>query len=44
MKIVEPLLIAIEGLQSDFDDIDGMQIGFLPHHLHVNALAQRIVE
>ncbi len=44
MKIVEPLLIAIEGLQSDFDDIGGTQIGFLPHHLHVNALAQRIAE
>ena len=44
MKIVEPLLIAIEGSQSDFDDIGGMQIGFLPHHLHVNALAQRIAE
>jgi hypothetical protein len=44
MKIVEPLLIAIEGLQSDFNDIGGMEIGFLPHHLHVDALAQRIAE
>jgi hypothetical protein len=44
MKIVEPLLIAIEGLQSDFEDIGGTQIGFLPHHLHVNALAQWIAE
>jgi hypothetical protein len=44
MKIVEPLLIAIEGTQSDFDNIGGTQIGFLPYHLHVNALAQRIAE
>jgi hypothetical protein len=44
MKIVEPLLIAIEGSQSDFDNIGGTQISFLPHHLHVNALTQQIAE
>ncbi len=44
MKIVEPLLIAIEGTQSDFNNIGGMQIGFLPYHLRVNALAQWIAE
>jgi hypothetical protein len=44
MKIVEPLLIAIQGMQRDLDDIGGVQIGCLPHHLHVSALAQRITE
>jgi hypothetical protein len=44
MKIVEPLIIAIKGMQSDFDYIGGTQIGFLPYHLHVNALAQQIAE
>ncbi len=44
MKIVEPLLIAIKGTQRDLDDIGGAQIGCLPHHLHVSALAQRIAE
>jgi hypothetical protein len=44
MKIVEPLLVAIEGTQRNLDDIGGMQIGYLPHHLHVSALAQRIAQ
>ena len=44
MKIVEPLLIAIEGTQRDLNNIGGTQIGYLPHHLHVSALAQRIAE
>ena len=44
MKIVEPLLIAIEGTQRDLDNIGGMQIGYLPHHLHVSALAQQITK
>jgi hypothetical protein len=44
MKIVEPLLIAMEGTQRDLNNIGGAQIGYLPHHLHVSALAQRIAE
>jgi hypothetical protein len=44
MKIVEPLLIAIKGTQRNLDDIGGMQIGYLPHHLHVSALAQQIAK
>ncbi len=44
MKIVEPLLIAIEGMQHDLNDIGGAQIRCLPHHLHVSALAQHIAE
>jgi hypothetical protein len=44
MKIVEPLLIAIEGMQRNLNDIGGMQIGYLPHHLHVSALAQWVDE
>ncbi len=44
MKIVEPLLIAIKGVQRNLDDIGGAQIGCLPHHLHVSALSQRIAE
>ncbi len=41
MKIVEPMLIAIEGMQCNLDNIGGTQIGYLPLHLHVSALAQR---
>ncbi len=44
MKIVEPLLIAIEGMQRNLDNIGGTQIGYLPHHLHISALAQQIAE
>ncbi len=44
MKLVEPLLIAIEGTQRDLNNIGGTQIGYLPHHLHVSALAQRIAK
>jgi hypothetical protein len=40
MKIVEPLLIAIEGMQRNLNDIGRTQIGYLPHHLHISALAQ----
>jgi hypothetical protein len=42
MKIVKPLLIAIKGMQRNLNDIGRVQIGCLPHHLHVSALAQRI--
>jgi hypothetical protein len=44
MKIMELLLIAIEGMQRDLDDIGRAQIGCLPHHLHISALAQCIAE
>jgi hypothetical protein len=44
MRIVEPLLIAIEGTQCNLNKIGGMQIGYLPHHLHVSALAQQITK
>jgi hypothetical protein len=44
MKIVEPLLMAIEGTQRNLNNIGGTQIGYLPQHLHVSALAQRIAE
>jgi hypothetical protein len=44
MKIVEPLLIAIKGMQCDLNNIGGTQIGYLPHHLHVSAFAQWIAE
>ncbi len=44
MKIMEPLRIAIKGMQHDLNDIGGAQIGCLPHHLHISALAQCIPE
>jgi hypothetical protein len=44
MKKVEPLLIAIKGTQHDLNNIGETQIGYLPHHLHVSTLAQRIAE
>jgi hypothetical protein len=44
MKIMEPLLIAIKGTQRNLNNIGGTQIGYLPHHLHVSALAQRIAK
>ncbi len=44
MKIVEPLIIAIKGTQSNLDDNSGLQIGYLPHHLRVSEIAQKIAE
>jgi hypothetical protein len=44
MKIVEPLIIAIKGMQSNLDDNGGLRIGYLPHHLQVSELAQKIAE
>jgi hypothetical protein len=44
MKIVEPLIIAIKGTQSNLDDDGGLRIGYLSHHLHVGELAQKIAE
>jgi len=45
MKIVEPLIIAIESTQGDNDGSDGgLPIGYLPYHLRVEELAQKIAD
>jgi hypothetical protein len=45
MKIVEPLIIAIESMQGDNNGIDGgLPIGYLPYHLRVEELAQKIAD
>jgi hypothetical protein len=44
MKIVEPLINAIEGTQSYLDDDGRLRIGYLPHHLCVSEIAQKIAE
>jgi len=45
MKIVEPLIIAIEGMQGEDDAGDGgLPIGYLPYHLRVDELAQKIAD
>ena len=45
MKIVEPLIIAIESMQSDEDASGGrLPIGYLPYHLRVDELAQKIAD
>ncbi len=44
MKMVEPLIIAIESTQGDVDDNGGLPIGYIPHHLRVSKLAQKIAE
>jgi hypothetical protein len=44
-KIVEPLIIAIECMQSDEDTSEGrFPIGYLPYHLCVYKLAQKIAD
>jgi len=45
MKIVEPLIITIEGMQGEDDAGDsGLSIGYLPYHLRVDELAQKIAD
>jgi hypothetical protein len=44
MKIVEPIIIAIESTQGDVDDNNSLPIGYIPHHLRVSKLAQKIAE
>ena len=45
MKIVEPLIIAIESMQRDEDASEGgLPIGYLPYHLRVDELAQKIAD
>jgi hypothetical protein len=44
MKIVEPLIIAMQGMQSTLDGDGGFLIRYLPHNLPVSKLAQKIAE
>ncbi len=44
MKVVEPLLIAVESHKPDDNTFDGKWISMLPFHLQVDELAQKIVE
>jgi len=45
MKIVEPLIIAIESMQGDDNVGDGgLPIGYLLYHLRVDELAQKIAD
>ena len=44
MKVVEPLLIAVESHKPDENAFEGEWIGMLPFHLQVDELAQKIVE
>jgi len=45
MKIVEPLIIAIESMQGNNNAGDGgLPIGYLPYHLRVDELTQKIAD
>jgi hypothetical protein len=45
MTIVEPLIIAIESMQSNKDASEGrLPIGYLPYHRRVDELAQKIAD
>ncbi len=44
MKIVEPLMIAIKSMQDNNGSNGGLPIGYLPSHLCVNKLAQKIAD
>ena len=45
MKIVEPLIITNEGMQVDDNTSDGgLPIGYLPYHLRIDELAQKIAD
>jgi len=45
MKIVEPLIIAFEGMQGKDDAGDGgLPIGYLPCHLCVDEITQKITD
>jgi hypothetical protein len=41
-KIVEPLIITIKGMHYNLNDNGGQRIVYLPHHLRVSNLAQRL--
>ncbi len=41
---MEPLIIAIKGTRHDLGDNGRQPIGYLPHHLRVSDLAQKIAE
>jgi hypothetical protein len=44
LKIVEPLIIAIESTQGAISDNGGHLIGHLPHYLRIDELTQKIAE
>jgi hypothetical protein len=44
LKIVKPLIIAIKSTQGAIGDNDGHLIGYLPHYLCIDELAQKIAE
>jgi hypothetical protein len=44
LKIVEPLIIAVESTQGQIDDDGDLPDGYLPQYLRVKELAQKIAE